>query len=742
MDVQNPTVSDEAVFDSDTLVFYGGPALKALGEGRIGGYLVPFGFPKDTDGEYFTPDTDFALDWYDGKLPVLFHHGLSDAKGEKIGEIVTIEPRDGGLYAEAQLYMDKPLAVRLYEDAQGGKVGWSSGSVPHQVEVDTDGRIKRWPLVEGTLTYSPAGGQRTTINAIKSANSQAIQPEPEPEPKEPRAKEGNEPQTEKATPIVRIQWRNKSMDFGALIAAMQGAGVDSDSILKVLAEVGMGGGEAEGMMADGESEVMEDEYKAEEPVKTEDAAKEKKPVKADGKIDAQQLAAILDGFAKAQKSAEHARKTAPATEDLPGVQRDNPATKTQPRVQVFSKFKDLSAEDMAYLLTIRKARAVKEGNIFNPGDAYYREMTEKAQNGLKSGSIKLEQDQANRILALKSNELNSTAAADDGGDWVPTLWSSDLWERTRIDNMVVSSLRTVEMPSASYELPIESTDPSVYAVAETQDQNELNIADSTNHTFTLSKVTADKVTLTSKKLGLQTAFSAEIEEDSIIQFIPQLRAQAMRSFQNAIDNVTLNADATTGTSNINYADGNTSAVPKAKFLYGGGDGIRHLPLVDATGQAIDLGGAAPTLTKIRKARFSLLGAYAVRPSELAYFVDVQTYGKLLSIDELLVFMNNGRDSTVNSGLVPTIDGSPVYPSEELSLSNSSGFVSATTSNNELGTLLVVHRPSWTVGYRRRITSDVTYRPYDDAYVLTMTVRMALARRDAQCAAMLYNIGVS
>ena len=43
--------------------------------GRVGGYLVVWGTPRQRDlqGEYFTPETDLGLDWYDQR-PVLYHH--------------------------------------------------------------------------------------------------------------------------------------------------------------------------------------------------------------------------------------------------------------------------------------------------------------------------------------------------------------------------------------------------------------------------------------------------------------------------------------------------------------------------------------------------------------------------------------------------------------------------------------------------------------------------------------------
>ena len=50
-----------------------------------------------------------------------------------------------------------------------GILNWSSGSLPHLVEVATDGYIKRWPVVEGSLTPTPAEPRQTDVQTIKSA---------------------------------------------------------------------------------------------------------------------------------------------------------------------------------------------------------------------------------------------------------------------------------------------------------------------------------------------------------------------------------------------------------------------------------------------------------------------------------------------------------------------------------------------------------------------------------------------
>ena len=50
-----------------------------------------------------------------------------------------------------------------------GVLSWSSGSLPHLVEVGAEGRIKRWPIVEGSLTPTPAEPRHSCVQTLKSA---------------------------------------------------------------------------------------------------------------------------------------------------------------------------------------------------------------------------------------------------------------------------------------------------------------------------------------------------------------------------------------------------------------------------------------------------------------------------------------------------------------------------------------------------------------------------------------------
>jgi HK97 family phage major capsid protein len=164
----------------ETTVNYGGE-VKALPDGKIGGYLVTFG-GLDLTGDYFDSQTDFGE--Y-SKLPVLYHHGFDDKlKTRRIG---TAEVRldDVGLWAEAQLSMRDEYEKLVYEMASKGKLGWSSGAASHVTarEEDTKGmRITQWYMAEASLTPCPAE-PRNSVITLKAflGDSTANKPEDEPE---------------------------------------------------------------------------------------------------------------------------------------------------------------------------------------------------------------------------------------------------------------------------------------------------------------------------------------------------------------------------------------------------------------------------------------------------------------------------------------------------------------------------------------------------------------------------------
>lgn len=142
----------------NALVKYG-EAVKATGNGIVGGYLVRFTTADDTDlaGDFFTKDTDFSLlsdlslTWY--------AHGLDPVVGKKHFAPSTLKTDDVGIWAEVQLDLRNRYERAIYGMAESQKMGWSSGAPGHLVEkeqVKDAYWIKTWPLgTDASLTPAP-----------------------------------------------------------------------------------------------------------------------------------------------------------------------------------------------------------------------------------------------------------------------------------------------------------------------------------------------------------------------------------------------------------------------------------------------------------------------------------------------------------------------------------------------------------------------------------------------------------
>ncbi len=155
----------------DEALIYFGDAVKAMGGGKVGGYLVLFSTDSDPDltGDFFTKNTDFFFDEAP-KAVILYDHGLDPTlKARKLGR-GSLRIDDVGVWVETQLELRDEYEKAIYAMAEAGKLGWSSGSAPHLVErtpVKKSVEIKSWPIVEASLTPVPTE-PRTAAITLKS----------------------------------------------------------------------------------------------------------------------------------------------------------------------------------------------------------------------------------------------------------------------------------------------------------------------------------------------------------------------------------------------------------------------------------------------------------------------------------------------------------------------------------------------------------------------------------------------
>ena len=228
-----------------------------------------------------------------------------------------------------------------------------------------------------------------------------------------------------------------------------------------------------------------------------------------------------------------------------------PAPVNRIEISRATKYSDLSASDMSFLHEIL-ACSVRG---WNPGEAFYHELADKSFHAVQNKELGV--DAVKGLLQrgyTKANELDTTTQAGYGLEWAPDSWRSELWQRVRQDNVVAPLFSMIEMPSQPYELPIETTDPTVYYVPETTDASQL--VPNASSPITLSKVGSGKIQMNAKKLALRVSWSSELNEDSLIPVIANYRRQSLRAMQNAIDNLLLNGDtATAASTNVNLIDG-------------------------------------------------------------------------------------------------------------------------------------------------------------------------------------------
>lgn len=406
----------------------------------------------------------------------------------------------------------------------------------------------------------------------------------------------------------------------------------------------------------------------------------------------------------------------PARKRLPVASRED-AVKTH--ISVLSPYDNLDTMDMLYGYVLLRAAKSFQG-VSQP---YANALAHKVH---KAG-----------LTGIKADELSYSTQAGFGDEWVPDLWSAQIWQRARLENVILPLFKSVEMPSNPFEVPIESTDPTVYFVPETKNEADLTIAGSANP-IPDSKIGSGKVTLDAKKLALRVGFSAELVEDSVVPVLNLYREQAMKAILTSIDNVLLNGDTATS-GNVNKNGG----TPTSTDRYMAFNGLRKLPLVtnaDTPVNRVD-GGATLTLALMRQARFTMAAQYSARPTDLAWIVDSTAYAKMLSLSEFLTMEKAGALATAQTGQIGFADGAPVLVSAEMPLTDgANGKVNNTTpANNTKGTALCIYRPGWLVGYRRRVAVSVDYLPYYDSYQLTATVRLAFMNFDTDVASAVYNI---
>jgi hypothetical protein len=352
------------------------------------------------------------------------------------------------------------------------------------------------------------------------------------------------------------------------------------------------------------------------------------------------------------------------------------------------------------------------------------------------------------LSGMKANELNYSTQASYGDEWIGVAYSSSLWESIRQGTFVFGRVPSFEFPAGAESLviPLESTDPIWYKVAQATAMSS-NPGGIATNTVTASKLTTANKTMTLGKIGARTLWTGELDEDSVLPFAPQLRAQFAVSGAETVESCFLDADSEAGaTANINDIAG----TPGGTEYWLSFDGVRKLALITNSANSRNAGALTVADYLETMKLMGAAGKNALDKSKIAFIQTPGVYYKALDLLETKTDDVRASGGTITDGVFNRIYGVDVITSAHLckpdpngaGLSNSAGKIDQDTAgNNTLGTLACVRWDQWRVGYRRRMTLETQRIAAADATEIVALMRLGIAYRDVEAAAVSYNVTV-
>jgi len=188
----------------------------------------------------------------------------------------------------------------------------------------------------------------------------------------------------------------------------------------------------------------------------------------------------------------------------------------------------------------------------------------------------------------------------------------------------------------------------------------------------------------------------EVDMFTVVEMLPILRNALYFGLSISIEDSIINGDSSLSS-------------PSVRRYW---DGLRRLA-IDAYNSA-DL--STFNYTNFRSLR-QKLAKYGIRPQELLIVAEEsKAYYKMLNDSNFLTIDKVGAKATILTGQLGIYDGIPVRTSSVLPLTDSTGEISGTPANNTYGSILVVNKRPFAVGFYgspivewdKDITIGVTY----------------------------------
>jgi hypothetical protein len=654
---------------------------------------APYGGPmngKDLDGDTFSDQTDFWLDKI-GKRPVIQYHGWDSAKGgptnpELIGEELGHQVKSDGVWFRVRLDKTKEAARQMWEAAKAGACRASSGAISHLVRpLNQHGHKDLWPIAELSLVDTRKG--------IIPKNAYAV-----------------------ALPVLKATFEaaNLTLTINESEASAEPQGAESPAN-----EEATKAKQQEITMSTPIDEVALEAYLSKREAERAEAQRIK---------DLEEKAKEYDALKAQISEAETNRAGTQQIKRLPHPGQEIPAAE----IVVSSRWDGFTLGQLGLGYDMLKAKGIipstqmyralhaKALKAASTPNFYDSQITRDEKGFIQREFSPLETEAAVKAMrainpmeladkpAVKDNEIMYSTQNNYGDQWVPALWSPELWDLVRNGAEVLSKFRQVEVAGESLTLPTLAGKTTVYKTAQTTNQAQLA---ETAATATLTKATTGNVTLTPVKGTAWIEWAGEFTEDSIVPVLPSLQSALQLDLMEQIDEILISGD--TDTANTNISDTGDAGIATTWHLLMA-NGLRDHALANSL--TVDVGAIDATkfLTVKRK-----LGNNAINMQKCFWAFDPGIYDTALALGEALTSEKRSSNiGTFEDGLLVRIYGAPLVVSDRYGLTDTAGKIHTTPGNNVKGSFLLVRSDRFIVGFGRRITIETL--PRDRVAIITDT----------------------
>ena len=411
-----------------------------------------------------------------------------------------------------------------------------------------------------------------------------------------------------------------------------------------------------------------------------------------------------------------------------------------PHIRQYStKYDNLTPAEHALVVDVLRTKMAKHP----PSDDLIKALAVKVESEAAKDANAALADRALKAMGLKVNEIMYSTLASHGDEWIGVQYSNQIWENIRAGTWVAQRLAPyTDVVPDGYEsdvVPLESTDPTWYAVA----QATGHTASRPDVTVTASQLTTAQKAVTLAGMGCRVDYTSELVEDSLVRMAPQIIKQMQASGAEQIEHMLIDGDTeTSSATNINAIGGAMSSTAVYSLV----NGFRKYALVTTSNYRS--GGTLEDTDFLQTAMLLGTAGIAADIDKVTLLSDKPTYWKALQLATVKtrdVFQN----ATLENGMLNRVYGFEYKPSAFMHYlstarkANTAGKVDQTsTANNICGAILAVRWDQWRMKMKRRMTIETDRWIESQTNVIVATMRWGLGYRDVtNAAAITYGVGL-